>query len=99
MVRAVEPAAIDRDQLREQIKAKYTDVALDPARGFHFHTGRRLAEMLGYSGADIDWLPPATVESFAGTGNPLSLEAPRAGEVVVDIGCGAGFDTLLAARA
>lgn len=89
---------VDRDQLRRQIDAKYSDVALHPERGFHFHTGRPLAAMLGYDEADLAWLPEATVASFAGTGNPLSMgDLPR-GAVVLDVGCGAGFDTLLAAR-
>jgi SAM-dependent methyltransferase len=96
--RTVQPAAVDRDRLRKQIQAKYTDVALDPEQGFHFHTGRPLAAMLGYSAADIDTLPASAVESFAGTGNPFSLGAFRPGEAVLDIGCGAGFDTLIAAR-
>jgi SAM-dependent methyltransferase len=96
--RTVQPAAVDRDRLRKQIQAKYTYVALDPEQGFHFHTGRPLAAMLGYSNADVDALPASAVESFAGTGNPFSLGALRPGESVLDIGCGAGFDTLIAAR-
>ena len=96
--RGVQPAKVDREQLRQQIQAKYTDVALEPEQGFHFHTGRPLAAMLGYSDADVDALPASTVESFAGTGNPFSLGALRPGEAVLDIGCGAGFDTLIAAR-
>jgi SAM-dependent methyltransferase len=91
-------AAVDREALRCQIQAKYTDVAREPEQGFHFHTGRPLAAMLGYAQADVDWLPEATVESFAGTGNPFSMGALEPGAVVLDIGCGAGFDTLLAAR-
>lgn len=98
MVSEVSAANVDREQLRCQIQEKYTDVALEPEKGFHFHTGRSLAIMLGYEGADIDWLPEPTVGSFAGTGNPFSLGRLREGEVVLDIGCGAGFDTLLAAR-
>lgn len=94
----VRSARIDRDVLRQQIQAKYTDVAREPAKGFHFHTGRPLAVMLGYTASDLDWLPASTVESFAGTGNPLSLGRLSPGETVLDIGCGAGFDTLLAAR-
>ena len=98
MAQSVLAAGVDRGQLRRQIKAKYTEVALEPEKGFHFHTGRPLAAMLGYDDADVDWLPPSTVESFAGTGNPFSLGRLGEGEVVLDIGCGAGFDTLLAAR-
>jgi len=98
MAQQITAAGVDRGQLRRQIKAKYTEVALEPEKGFHFHTGRPLAAMLGYDDADVDWLPPSTVESFAGTGNPFSMGRLADGEVVLDIGCGAGFDTLLAAR-
>jgi len=91
-------AGVDRGELRRQIRAKYTEVALEPEKGFHFHTGRPLAAMLGYDDADVDRLPPSTIDSFAGTGNPFSMGRLAEGEVVLDIGCGAGFDTLLAAR-
>ena len=98
MPEQVVAAKVDREELRDQIQAKYVEVALEPEKGFHFHTGRPLAAMLGYDSADVDWLPETTVESFAGTGNPLSMGPLAEGEVVLDIGCGAGFDTLLAAR-
>jgi len=98
MIDQVLPARVDRDRLRLEISFKYTDVALEPEKGFHFHTGRPLAAMLGYDAAEVDWLPTSTVESFAGTGNPFALGRLAEGETAVDIGCGAGFDTLLAAR-
>lgn len=97
MVQNVIPSLVDRRELREQVKAKYTDVALEPEKGFHFHTGRPLALMLGYGESQLEFLPAGTVESFAGTGNPFTMGALNAGGIVVDIGCGAGFDTLLAA--
>ena len=90
-------AKVDREQLRRQISEKYTDVALEPGKGFHFHTGRPLAAMLGYTDEDVDRLPKATVASFAGTGNPFSMGRLGPGDIVVDVGCGAGFDTLQAA--
>ncbi|MBI4313053.1 MAG: methyltransferase domain-containing protein [Chloroflexi bacterium] len=98
MVQQVTASRVDREHLREQIQAKYTDVAQEPEKGFHFHTGRPLAGMLGYVGEDIDSLPQGAVDSFAGTGNPFSMGRLRRGETVLDIGCGAGFDALLAAR-
>ena len=97
MVEQVRAANVDRDQLRQQISEKYTAVAIGPEQGFHFHTGRPLAMMLGYPAHDVDALPLSTVESFAGTGNPFSMGRLHAGETVVDIGCGAGFDALQAA--
>ena len=48
----VTPAQLDRDELRSRIRAKYTDVAQEPEQGFHFHTGRPLARMLGYDNAE-----------------------------------------------
>jgi len=98
MVEEVRPAKVNRDELRSEIKAKYTEVAQEPERGFHFHTGRPLAGMLGYADTDVDRLPASTIASFAGTGNPLSMGRLQPGETVVDIGCGAGFDTLQAAE-
>jgi len=94
----VRPAAVDAQQLRAGISSKYAEVALTPEKGFHFHTGRPLAKMLGYPDEVIDRLPTACVESFAGTGNPLGLGALAPGETVLDIGCGAGIDSLIAAR-
>ena len=90
-------ARVDRAELRRFIAEKYAEVATNPELGFHFHTGRPLATMLGYSAEVVDQLPAANVESFAGTGNPFLFGDLREGERVVDVGCGAGFDTLIAA--
>jgi SAM-dependent methyltransferase len=89
-------ANVDREELRARIAAKYRAVAINPELGFHFHTGAPLAAMLGYPGTVVATLPPGTVDSFAGTGNPFLFGDLRPGETVVDIGCGAGFDTLIA---
>ena len=91
-------ALVDRDELRRRISEKYSDVALNPDLGFHFHTGRPLAHMLGYPLDVVDQLPPGAVDSFAGTGNPFLFGDLAPGETVIDIGCGAGFDSLIAAR-
>ena len=88
---------VDREVLREAIQEEYDAVACEPDRGFHFHTGRPLAEILGYRTEWFEGIPEGPIESFAGTGNPFSLGALAPGERVVDIGCGAGIDSLIAA--
>ena len=92
-----EQLAVDPEALREQVRAKYRAVATDPHRGFHFHTGRPLAMLLGYEAASVERLPDSAVDSFAGVGNPFSLRRLRPGERVVDVGSGAGFDSFIAA--
>jgi SAM-dependent methyltransferase len=89
---------LDLHELRQAIQAEYAEVAQHPTKGFHFHTGRPLARMLGYDDAWLEGIPEGAIESLAGTGNPFSLGALRPGEHVVDVGCGAGIDSLIAAR-
>ena len=90
--------AVDLDELRAAIRAEYAAVASEPDRGFHFHTGYRLAAILGYPQEWIESLPSGAVVSMAGTGNPFALGEIRPGERVVDCGSGAGADALIAAR-
>lgn len=86
------------EELRTAIQQEYACVAFEPQRGFHFHTGRPLARMLGYMDEWLDGVPEYAIESFAGTGNPFRMGLLRPGEQVVDVGSGAGMDSLIAAR-
>src|SRR3954463_5107148 len=88
---------VDPTALRAEVQKKYREVALEPDAPFHFHTGRALATRLGYPAAAVDRLPDTAVESFAGVGSPFALRDLQPGDRVVDVGCGAGFDTILAA--
>jgi arsenite methyltransferase len=94
----IEAPELDVDTLRRAIREEYAEVAANPERGFHFHTGRPLARMLEYADEWLEGLPESSIESFAGTGNPFSLGELRPGESVVDVGCGAGIDSLIAAK-
>lgn len=86
------------DDLRDAIRHEYEAVAEAPNQGFHFHTGRPLAKLLGYQDEWFAGIPEAVIESMAGTGNPFSLGELQPGEQVIDIGCGAGIDSFIAAK-
>lgn len=94
----IEDIGLDLAELRTAISEEYTAVALKPEQGFHFHTGRPLAGLLGYSDEWLTGIPETSIESFAGTGNPFGLGQIRPGERVVDVGCGAGIDSLIATK-
>ena len=88
---------IDVDLLKSEIKKTYTSVSGEPERDFIFPTGRPWAEDLGYP-AELAKVPEAAVESFAGVANPWQLGRLAAGERVLDLGSGAGTDSLVAAQ-
>ena len=88
---------VDPEALRGEVREKYRAVALKPDATYHFHTGRPLADRLGYEPDAVDALPDRAVESFAGVGNPFALRRLEPGERVVDVGSGAGFDSFIAA--
>jgi ubiquinone/menaquinone biosynthesis C-methylase UbiE len=90
--------ALDVADLEERVRQVYRDVAIDPDQGFHFETGRALAERLGYPPDELDAVPAEAVRSYAGVGYFLDLAAIRPGETVVDLGSGSGTDSLIAAR-
>lgn len=89
---------VPQDELRVEVQDEYTDVAENPSGDYHFHTGRELAVgILDYPEDAIDCLPSNVVESFAGTGNPFAAGDLQSGENIVDVGCGTGLDSFIAA--
>ena len=95
MTRAV---TVDVDLLRSEIEKTYTEVSTDQEQEFIFPTGRGWAQELGYPEPELGRVPDATVESFAGVANPHSLGRIEEGATVLDLGCGAGTDLLIAAQ-
>jgi arsenite methyltransferase len=93
------PVGLDTLRLRAEIESIYRRVATEPAGDFHVHRGPAYAaEMLGYDAAALDRLPADSTASFAGVANPHRIASMPAGATVVDIGCGAGMDLMLAAE-
>jgi arsenite methyltransferase len=90
---------LDTAELEQRVKHIYEEVAREPEREFNFETGRALAERLGYPAADLDRIPAAAIDSFAGVGYFLDLAAIEAGDRVLDLGSGSGTDSFLAAVA
>jgi len=88
---------LDKEELEMRVKQMYTDVAEKPKAEYHFEMGRGLAEKLGYPPGDLDRIPAAAVDSFAGVGYHFGLAQIRPGERVLDLGSGAGMDLFLAA--
>ena len=93
------PVNFDVDTLRDEVKRMYSRVADAPEGTFHFHRGAEYAaRMLGYDAGELAALPADVTSCFAGVANPHAIAPLAAGATVVDIGCGAGTDLLLAAR-
>jgi arsenite methyltransferase len=89
---------VDVETLKCEIKKTYAAVSEEPDKDFIFPTGRAWAADLRYPLALLDRVPEASAESFAGVANPFSLGALSPGERVLDLGCGAGTDSLVAAQ-
>jgi arsenite methyltransferase len=88
---------IDVDLLKSEIKKTYASVSTEPEKDFIFPTGRAWAEDLGYP-EELANVPESAVESFAGVANPWTLGRLASGERVLDLGSGAGTDSLIAAQ-
>jgi len=91
-------APVDVEVLRDEIRKTYSEVASDQEQEFVFPTGRAWANDLGYPEPELSQVPDATVESFAGVANHWTFGRIEPGEVVLDLGCGAGTDLLIAAQ-
>jgi SAM-dependent methyltransferase len=89
---------IDVDVLKSEIKKTYASVSQEPEKDFIFPTGRAWAADLGYPEELLARVPETAAESFAGVANPFSLGALEPGERVLDVGSGAGTDSLVAAQ-
>ena len=88
----------DSGQLRNAVHAAYSAAAERPAQKHAFPVGRVLAERLGYPADLLDTLPPVAVDAFAGV-STLAVSAPIPnGARILDLGCGAGLDSLILAR-
>jgi SAM-dependent methyltransferase len=88
---------IDVDLLKKEIKKTYAALSQDPKKDFVFPTGRAWAEDLDYP-PELANVPDTAADSFAGVANPFALGRLEDGERVVDLGCGAGTDSLVAAQ-
>lgn len=93
------PARLDVTQLKNEVSTAYARVASDPGGDFHFHRGADYAvSFLGYDRDELSQMPLEATVSFAGVANPLDIDDVLPGQVVLDVGSGAGLDLLLAAR-
>lgn len=86
-----------RRRIAEAIRQKYLKVSVSPEGQFRYPTGRAGLERLGYPSETILRLPKGAVASYCGVGNPFTLGPLREGDLVLDIGCGSGVDTFVAA--
>ena len=89
---------IDVDVLKREIKRTYASISEDPSKDFVFPTGRAWAEDLAYPPEELANVPETAAESFAGVANPFSLGRLERRERVLDLGSGAGMDSLVAAQ-
>jgi arsenite methyltransferase len=88
-----------QNQIKEAVKEKYGKVAKDPCAAFNFPVGRDFALKVGYPKEILNKLPKSMYESFTGANNPQPFAELKSGEIVLDLGCGAGLDLYFYAKA
>lgn len=87
---------VDKEKIREAVRERYARVSSCADGHFEYPTGAQAILSLGYDPAVIAGIPPAVLASYCGIGNPFSLGAIEPGSKVLDLGCGTGFDVLVA---
>lgn len=88
----------DVEKILEAVKRKYAKVSRTAKGQFNYPTGKTGALRLGYDSALVESLPDELIGSFCGVGNPFTLGRIKPGETVLDVGCGAGLDLIVASR-
>lgn len=89
---------LDVRVIQEAVRRKFTEAARSAEGKFKYPTGRAGAIALGYDPSVVRDMPDELLESFCGVGNPFSLGPINPGEISLDVGCGAGFDLIVASR-
>jgi len=88
----------DKKRIEESIRGKYIKAAVSPEGMFRYPTGRAGMEALHYDHQIIQGLPEKVAAAYCGVGNPFTLGPVHPGEAILDIGCGAGVDSIIAAK-
>ena len=88
----------DVRKIQDAVRQRYAEVSGSAEGKFNYPTGKEGAILQGYDPSVIESMPPELIESFCGVGNPFSLGAVKPGETILDVGCGAGFDLIVASR-
>ncbi len=89
---------VDEKKIQDAVRKKYAEVSRSAAGKFNYPTGRDGAIQQGYDPVIFRSMPDELIESFCGVGNPFRLGAVESGEIILDVGCGAGFDLIVASR-
>ena len=89
---------IDEKKIQDAVREKYAQVSGSAAGKFNYPTGRDGAISQGYDLSIIESMSAELIESFCGVGNPFTLGPINPGETILDVGCGAGFDLIVASR-